>query len=97
MAETDAPSPLDLREFVVKEHVALVKLTDAETPAMIEITYTLLPDQPQPPAFRIEWTVALRDNVGTMDYTVAFTFSLKAFPRYRLGSDVARPYSLLGS
>ena len=48
------------------------------------------------------WTAALtfrvRDNrVGPDDFTVAFTFSLKAFPRFGLGSDTVRPYSLLGS
>jgi LPS-assembly protein len=48
------------------------------------------------------WTAALtfrlRDNrSGPEDFTVAFTFSLKAHPRYGLGSDVARPYNLLGS
>ncbi len=47
------------------------------------------------------WTAALTfrvlDNLtGPKDYTVAFTFSLKAFPRYGLGADVARPYALLG-
>ncbi len=47
------------------------------------------------------WTAALtfliRDNpFGPEDYTVAFTFSLKAFPRFRLGSEAAGPYSLLG-
>jgi hypothetical protein len=48
------------------------------------------------------WTAALtfriRDNrTGPDDFTVAFTFSLKAHPRYGLGSDTVRPYSLLGS
>ena len=48
------------------------------------------------------WTAALtfrlRDNrVGRDDFTVAFTFSLKAFPRFGLGSDSVRPYFLLGS
>jgi LPS-assembly protein len=48
------------------------------------------------------WTAALtfrlRDNrVGPDDFTVAFTFSLKAFPRFGLGSDTVRPYFLLGS
>jgi LPS-assembly protein len=47
------------------------------------------------------WTAALsfrlRDNrTGPDDFTVAFTFSLKAFPRFGLGSDTVRPYSLLG-
>ena len=48
------------------------------------------------------WTAALtfivRDNrSGPTDFTVAFSFSLKAFPRYRLGADSVRPYSILGS
>jgi LPS-assembly protein len=47
------------------------------------------------------WTAALtfrvRDNrTGPNDYTIAFTFSLKAAPRFGLGSDTARPYPLLG-
>jgi LPS-assembly protein len=47
------------------------------------------------------WTVALtggmRDNRdGPVDYTVAFTFSLKAKPRYALGHDTVRHDSLLG-
>ena len=47
------------------------------------------------------WTAALTfrvlDNPGApQDFTVAFTFSLKAFPRYGLGNDVVRPYLLLG-
>jgi LPS-assembly protein len=47
------------------------------------------------------WTVALtfralQNTTGPTDYTVAFTFSLKAFPKFGLGQDVARPWSLLG-
>ncbi len=47
------------------------------------------------------WTAALafrvRENpTGPTDYTVAFTFSLKAFPRYNVGSDALRPLWLLG-
>src|SRR5207244_820080 len=47
------------------------------------------------------WTAAIttgvRDNgIGPKDYTIAFTFSLKASPRFGLGSDTVRPYSLLG-
>jgi lipopolysaccharide assembly outer membrane protein LptD (OstA) len=47
------------------------------------------------------WTAALtfriRDNNhGDDDFTVAFTFSLKAFPRFGLGTDAVKPYSLLG-
>jgi LPS-assembly protein len=48
------------------------------------------------------WTAALtfrvlENNNSQMDYTVAFTFSLKAFPRFKLGHDTVRPYTLLGS
>ncbi|HWH70786.1 MAG TPA: LPS assembly protein LptD [Candidatus Sulfotelmatobacter sp.] len=47
------------------------------------------------------WTAALTlqvlDNrTGPIDYTIAFTFSLKVAPRFGLGVDTARPYSLLG-
>jgi lipopolysaccharide assembly outer membrane protein LptD (OstA) len=61
---------------------------------MEEQYYTLYRD------FR-SWTGALtfrvRDNrdEGT-DYGVAFTFSIKAFPRFRLGDDINKPSLLLG-
>ena len=47
------------------------------------------------------WTAALtfrvRENpVGPEDVTVAFTFTLKSFPRHTLGSDTRHPYSLWG-
>jgi lipopolysaccharide assembly outer membrane protein LptD (OstA) len=47
------------------------------------------------------WTAALtfllRDNpTGPQDYTVAFTFSLKAYPRFSSGSDVGGRSALLG-
>jgi LPS-assembly protein len=47
------------------------------------------------------WTAALtlrlRDNrIGQDDFTIAITFSLKAFPRFRLGEDQLQPASLLG-
>jgi lipopolysaccharide assembly outer membrane protein LptD (OstA) len=49
-------------------------------------------------SFTTALSFRLLDNVnGHKDYSVAFTFSLKAFPRYGLGSDMAKPYSLLGS
>jgi len=49
----------------------------------------------------LSWTAALTFRVienptGPRDYTIALTFSLKAFPRFGLGTDIARPYSLLG-
>jgi lipopolysaccharide assembly outer membrane protein LptD (OstA) len=48
------------------------------------------------------WTAALTfrllDNrTGPSDFTVALTFSLKAFPRFGLGADSARPFFLLGN
>ncbi|HSU54279.1 MAG TPA: hypothetical protein VLT36_09490 [Candidatus Dormibacteraeota bacterium] len=48
------------------------------------------------------WTAALtlrlRDNrTGPDDFGVAFSFSLKAFPRFGLGSDTLHPFSLLGT
>jgi len=47
------------------------------------------------------WTGALtfrvQDNgIGPTDYTVAFTFSLKANPHYRLGDDTVEPDHLVG-
>jgi LPS-assembly protein len=47
------------------------------------------------------WTAALtfriRDNrTGPKDYTVAVTMSLKAFPRFGLGDDAAKPELLVG-
>ena len=47
------------------------------------------------------WTAALtfgvRDNrTHSDDFTVAFTFSIKAFPRFGLGADSVKPYYLLG-
>ena len=47
------------------------------------------------------WTAALtfglRDNrTHVDDFTVAFTFSIKAFPRFGLGADSVKPYYLLG-
>lgn len=47
------------------------------------------------------WTVALTAGVqqninGPTDFSVAFTFSFKANPKFGLGADTVRPYSLLG-
>lgn len=47
------------------------------------------------------WTGALtfriRDNgVGPKDYTIAFSFSIKAHPKHGLGSDAVEPYHLIG-
>jgi len=67
---------------------------EARTGRMQEQFYTLYRD------FR-SWTGALtfrmRDSdTGSDDYTVAFTFSLKALPRYGVGDDTAQPERLLG-
>jgi lipopolysaccharide assembly outer membrane protein LptD (OstA) len=48
------------------------------------------------------WTAALtfrvrQNTTGPDDVAVALTFSFKAFPRYSLGSDIAKPYLLLGN
>jgi lipopolysaccharide assembly outer membrane protein LptD (OstA) len=47
------------------------------------------------------WTCALTfrvidDSTGPTDFTVAFTFSLKAAPKTHVGDDTAQPYHLLG-
>ncbi|MFM2082528.1 MAG: hypothetical protein RL380_1219 [Verrucomicrobiota bacterium] len=61
---------------------------------MQEQFYTLYRD------FR-SWTSALTFRVnenaqGADDFTIALTFSLKAMPRFGLGSDRVKPYSLFG-
>ncbi len=48
------------------------------------------------------WTAAItggiRDNdKGPKDYTIAFTFSLKAIPKYPLGTDTVGPYLFLAA
>jgi lipopolysaccharide assembly outer membrane protein LptD (OstA) len=67
---------------------------DVRAGRMDEQAYTVYRD------FRA-WTAALtfrvrRNLTGSDDYGVAFTFSVKAFPRFNLGADAVRPYSLLG-
>ena len=67
---------------------------EARDGVLEEQLYTLYRD------FR-SWTGALTFRVrersrGTTDFTVAVTFSLKAFPRYDVGDDVNRPLLLLG-
>src|SRR6185436_17919904 len=68
---------------------------EARDGRMEEQSYTLYRDLRS-------WTAGLtfrvRDNrVGSDDFTVAFTFSLKAVPRYGIGKDSVHPYYLLGS
>jgi hypothetical protein len=67
---------------------------NARTGTLQEQTYSLYRDLRS-------WTAAIsfrvRKNVGQAeDYTVAFTFSLKAFPHYGQGADATGVYSLLG-
>lgn len=47
------------------------------------------------------WTAAItagvRDNgIGPKDYSIGFTFSFKASPKFPVGGDSVRPYSMLG-
>jgi hypothetical protein len=47
------------------------------------------------------WTAAItagiRDNgVGPLDYSIGFTFSFKATPKFGVGGDTVRPYSMAG-
>lgn len=67
---------------------------EAQDGRLEEQLYTLYRD------FR-SWTGALtfrvrQNDSGPEDYTVAFTFSLKARPRFGVGSDSVRPEELLG-
>jgi LPS-assembly protein len=69
---------------------------EAKTGTLQEQAYTIYRDLGS-------WTAAvsllIRDNptTGSMDYGAAFTFSLKAFPRYGTRDvDATAPYSLLG-
>jgi LPS-assembly protein len=68
---------------------------DAKSGTMQEQAYTLYRDLRS-------WTVALTfralDSTTTgHDYGVAFTFSLKSFPRFKLGQDTVNTTSLLGN
>ncbi len=68
---------------------------DAKTSRLLEQSYTVYRDMRS-------WTAALsffvRDQQAGRpdDYGVAFTFSLKAFPRYQLGHDLGGGLSLFG-
>lgn len=67
---------------------------EARTSTLQEQAYTVYRDLRS-------WTGALtfrvRENPsGPRDLTLAFTFSLKAFPRYGVGNDIRYPYSLWG-
>jgi lipopolysaccharide assembly outer membrane protein LptD (OstA) len=75
--------------------VRMAHYFEAKTGTLQEQSYTIYRDLRS-------WTAAvsllIRDNPasGHMDYGAAFTFSLKAFPRYGRDLDVTAPYSLLG-
>lgn len=54
-----------------EDMIALVRFNDPDPkenvkdplpPVMLDISYTLVPHQPQPPAFQVKWTVELRDK-----------------------------------
>lgn len=67
---------------------------DAKTGTLQEQDYTIYRDLRS-------WTAALTfralDNLSRgKDYTVAFTFSFKSFPRYSLGADTVRASQLIG-
>ena len=68
---------------------------EAQTGTMQDQAYTIYRDMRS-------WTAALsvrlRNGGGgnPNDYTVAFTFSFKAAPRYGRGSDIGTPYWLMG-
>jgi len=42
-------------------------------------------------------TFRVRDDGTRDDYTIAFTFSLKAMPKYGVGADTVKPYQLIGN
>jgi LPS-assembly protein len=67
---------------------------NAQTGQLQEQTYSVYKDMRS-------WTAALsffnrHNTTGPQDYGVAFTFSLKAYPRFGVGGDTVGPYSLLG-
>jgi LPS-assembly protein len=68
---------------------------DARSGRMEQQFYTIYRDMRS-------WTAALTAGVldngtGPKDFTIAFTFSIKARPQFGLGADTVRPYSLLGA
>lgn len=74
--------------------VSLAQYFEARTGRMESQHYSLYRD------FR-GWTSAItlretKPETGSDNFTVAFTFSIKANPRYGLGADAVRPYSLTG-
>jgi LPS-assembly protein len=67
---------------------------EAETGTMQEQNYTIYRDMR---SWTAALTVRMRSGGNTPnDFTVAFTFSFKASPRYGRGTEVGTPYWLLG-
>ena len=67
---------------------------DARNVRMEEQYYTVYRDMRS-------WTAALTAGVldngtGPKDFSIAFTFSIKAMPKFGVGRDTVRPFSLLG-
>ncbi|MFO1478259.1 MAG: LPS assembly protein LptD [Verrucomicrobiota bacterium] len=67
---------------------------NVQTGEMQEQYYTIYRDMRS-------WTAALTGGVlnngsGPRDYTISFSFSIKAFPKFGVGQDTAQRYSLLG-
>ena len=70
------------------------QMFEARTGVMQEQDYSIYRDLR---SWTAALTVRMRNGVGTPnDFTVAFTFSLKASPHYGRGSEVGTPYWLLG-
>ncbi len=68
---------------------------DARNGRMQEQYYTVYRDMR---SWTAALTAGLRDSgIGPKDFTIAFTFSIKAKPKFGLGGDTVRPYSLLGA
>ena len=70
------------------------QMFEARTGVMQEQDYSVYRDLR---SWTAALTIRMRNGVGTPnDFTVAFTFSLKASPHYGRGSEVGTPYWLLG-
>jgi lipopolysaccharide assembly outer membrane protein LptD (OstA) len=74
--------------------VRMAHYFEARTGQLLQQSYTVYRDMRS-------WTAALsfivRDNSnGPKDYGFAFTFSLKAYPKFGIGNDSGGAYSLLG-
>jgi lipopolysaccharide assembly outer membrane protein LptD (OstA) len=68
---------------------------DARDGRMLEQYYTVYRDMR---SWTAALSVGLRDNgSGPKDFTIALTYSIKAKPKFGVGGDTVRPFSLLGS